>query len=61
MLIDHHQRVDDVAFRLRHLLAFFIPNHRVEIDFFEGHIAHEVHAHHNRPGNPEENDIKSGF
>src|SRR5438094_783218 len=44
--------VDDVAARLRHLLALFVPYHRVQQDGAEGHPAHEMQTEHRHPGDP---------
>ena len=30
------------------------------IDFVEGHVVHELKAHHDHAGNPEEDDVKTG-
>ena len=53
------ERIDDVAFRLRHLIALLISNHRVEVNFMKGNITHEVNSHHDHARNPEEKDVRS--
>ena len=32
----------------------------MNISLFERHFFHDVHTHHHHPGNPEENDVKTG-
>ena len=59
VLIDQNQGVDHVPLGLRHLLAFFIPHHGVQVNFSERHFTHEVHSHHDHPSDPEEDDVKA--
>ena len=59
MLRNDRQGINDIPFGLGHLLAFFVPDHRVEIDFPKWNIPHKMDAHHNHSGHPEENDIKA--
>ena len=58
--IDQVERVEDVAFRLRHLLAFRVPDQAVDVDFTERHVLHEVQAQHDHAGDPEEDDVEAG-
>ena len=64
--VDHIQRVDNVALRFGHLLAFVIADQAGHVDGFKRHlrlavfIFDEVHGHHDHAGNPEEDDIEAG-
>ena len=42
VLLHHHQRVDDVTGRLRHLLAVLVAYQGMEVDILKGHLVHEV-------------------
>ena len=59
--IDEQKRIDDVAFRLRHLETRFVANECMEIDVFERRLAHEMNAEHHHAGDPEEDDIGPRF
>src|SRR5690606_2690604 len=64
--VDHVQRVDDVTLRLGHLVAVLVPDQAGDIHGMEGYlwgavfVFHEVHGHHDHPGNPEEDDVETG-
>ena len=60
VLPDHHQRIDDVARGLGHLLAELVAHERVQVDVAEGHLVHEVQAHHHHSRHPEEEDVETG-
>jgi hypothetical protein len=52
--VDQVERVEDVALRLRHLLAFLVADDRVDVDVLERDAAGEPGRHHDHPGDPEE-------
>ena len=56
-LVDHPERVDDVALRLRHLLALGIADEARQVDGVEGLAVGQVEAQHHHPGDPEEDDV----
>ena len=58
--VDQLERVDDVAFRLRHLLALLVADQRMDVDVAERHFFHDVQAHHHHAGDPEEDDVEAG-
>ena len=58
--VDQLERIDDVALRLRHLLALLVADQRVDVDLAERHLVHEVEAHHHHAGDPEEDDVEAG-
>ena len=58
--VDEVERVDDVALRLRHLLAVLVADQAGDVDLAERHVAHELEAHHDHPGDPEEDDVEAG-
>ena len=60
IFLDHIERIDDIAFRLRHLLALLVAHKGVDIDRAERHILHEMQPHHHHAGDPEEDNIKAG-
>ena len=53
-------RRDHVALGLGHLLALFVPNHRVQVNLVERNLIHEMDSHHDHAGDPEENDVGAG-
>jgi hypothetical protein len=59
VLIHLFERVDDVALRLRHLLAVGVAHERVDDHFVEWCLTHEVHAHHQHARHPEEDDVEA--
>ena len=59
-LVDHLQGVDDVALGLAHLVAVHVAHQRVQVDILEGHVLHDVEAHHHHAGHPEEEDVEPG-
>ena len=58
--VDQVERIERVALRLRHLLAFGVAHERVDVDVAERHLAGEVQGHHDHPRDPEENDVEAG-
>ena len=66
IFVDQVERIDDIALRLRHLLPVLVAHQCVHIDGVERFdrvavlIFHEVQAHHHHPGDPEEDDVKTG-
>ena len=56
-LVDRLERVDDVALRLRHLLAVGVADQAGEVDRPEGLVAGQLDAQHHHPGDPEEDDV----
>ncbi|KAF5036847.1 hypothetical protein DSECCO2_570890 [anaerobic digester metagenome] len=59
VLVDHLQRVDDVARGLGHLLAVLVADQGVDVDVLEGHVVHELQAHHHHAGHPEKEDVEA--
>ena len=57
--VDQIDRVEDVAFRFRHFLAFRVAHQTMDVDLAERHLAHELQAHHDHACNPEEDDVES--
>ena len=53
------ERVEDVAFRLRHLLALVVADEAVDVYLPERHLAGEVHAEHHHARDPEEDDVEA--
>mmetsp|Transcript_23386 Transcript_23386/g.39949 ORF Transcript_23386/g.39949 Transcript_23386/m.39949 type:complete len:383 (-) Transcript_23386:1299-2447(-) len=58
---DGLQRVDDVALRLRHLLALPVTHEAVHVDRVKRGLAREFDAKHHHPSDPEEEDIVPGL
>ncbi len=58
--VDEVERVEGVALRLRHLLAFLVAHQRVDVDGAKRHFAGEVGRHHHHPRDPEEDDVEAG-
>ena len=58
--LDDLQGVDDVAVGLAHLLALVVAHQGVDVDVPEGHVAHELQAHHHHARHPEEEDVEAG-
>ena len=58
--VDQVERIDDVALRLRHLLALLVADQRVDVDVAERHLVHHVEAHHHHARDPEEDDVEAG-
>ena len=58
--VDQVQRIDHVAPRFRHLVAFVIADQAMHVHLPERHIAHELKTHHHHAGHPEEQDIEAG-
>ena len=60
-LVDDAERVDDVALRLRHLLAVRVADQAGQVDGVERLPVGEVEAEHHHPGDPEEDDVVAGL
>ena len=60
VFVDQLERIDDVAFRLRHLGAVLVAHQRVDVDGAERHLLHEMQAHHHHARDPEEDDVEAG-
>ena len=58
--VDEVQGVEDVPLRLRHLLPVRVEHEAVDVDVVERHVVHELDAHHDHPGDPEEDDVEPG-
>ena len=58
--IDDVERVDDIALRFGHLLAFAIANQAVYVDVAKRHIAVELQAEHDHARDPEKYDVETG-
>ena len=58
--VDEVERVEHVALRLRHLLAFLVAHDRVDVDVAKRHFAGEVGRRHDHPRDPEEDDVEAG-
>ena len=52
--------IEDVALRLRHLVAVRVANEAVDVDLPKGHVPHELEPEHDHPGDPEEDDVEAG-
>ena len=52
--------VEDVALRLRHLVAVAVAHESVDVHFAERHVAHELQPEHDHAGHPEEDDVEAG-
>ena len=60
VLVDELDRVEDVAERLRHLLALLVADEGMDVDVAERHLAGQLELHHHHPGDPEEDDVEAG-
>jgi hypothetical protein len=58
--IDEVEGIEHVALRLGHLLPMGVTHQAVDVDLAERHVAHELEAHHDHAGHPEENDVETG-
>ena len=58
--VDQVDRVEHVALRLRHLLAFGIADQAMHIDVLERDLAGDVLGHHDHARDPEEDDVEAG-
>ena len=58
--VDQVDRVEHVALRLRHLLAFAIADQAMHIDVLERDLAGDLLGHHDHAGHPEEDDVETG-
>ena len=58
--VDHVERIDRVALRLRHLLALGVAHDGVDVDVAERHLAGEVQGRHDHARDPEEDDVEAG-
>jgi hypothetical protein len=57
--VNEVERIQNVAFRLRHLVALVIAHESVDVDFAERYIADELEPHHQHAGDPEEDDVEA--
>ena len=57
--VDEIDGVEDIALGLGHLVAVGVAHQAVDVNLAEGHIAHELEAHHDHAGHPEEDDVKA--
>ena len=55
------ERVDDVALRLRHLLAVRVADEPGQVDRVERLDAGQLEPEHHHPGDPEEDDVVAGL
>ena len=60
VVVDDAERIDDVAFRLRHLRAFLVANQAVDVDGRKRRLLPEMQTHHHHPRDPEEDDVPAG-
>ncbi len=58
--VDDVERIERVAFALRHLGAFGIADHAVDIDVAKWHATGEVRRHHHHACDPEKDDVVAG-
>ena len=58
--VDQIDRIDDVALRLRHLVAVLVADQPGDVDLAERHVAGELQAHHDHARDPEEDDVEAG-
>ena len=54
------ERIDNVSFRLRHLLPFRIEDNSGDVHRFEWNIIHELQAKHHHSRDPKEDDVVCG-
>ena len=57
-LVHHLERIDDVPLRLGHLLAALVAHESGDVDVAERDVAGELHAGHDHPRDPEEDDVE---
>ena len=57
--VDQVERIDDVALRLRHLLAVLVADEPGDVDLAERHVARELEPEHDHAGDPEEDDVEA--
>jgi len=60
VLVDHHERIDHVPERLRHLLPSEVTHHPMDVSIPERHVFHEMDAHHHHARHPERDDVVAG-
>ncbi len=58
--VDQVDGVEHVALGLGHLVAVGVAYQAVDIDFLERYVVHELQAHHDHAGDPEEDDVEAG-
>ena len=58
--VDEVDGVEHVALGLGHLVAVGVAHQAVDVDLAEGHVVHELQAHHDHAGHPEEDDVEAG-
>ena len=59
--VDDVERVERVAFALRHFLAFGVTDHAVHVNVAKRNAAGEMHRHHDHPCYPEEKDVVTSY
>ena len=52
--VDEVERIDGITLHLAHLRARFVDDQAVQEHPPEGHVPHEMHAHHDHASDPEE-------
>jgi hypothetical protein len=58
--VDQVERVDDVALRLRHLLAVLVADQPGDVDLAERDVARKPETQHDHAGHPEKDDVEAG-
>ena len=58
--VDQVDGVEDVALRLRHLVAVAVAHQPVDVHLAERDVAHEPEPEHDHAGDPEEDDVEAG-
>ncbi len=58
--VNQVERVEHIAFRLRHFLSVLIAYQAVNIDLPKGYIAHELQAQHDHSRDPEKDNVEAG-
>ena len=58
--VDQVDRVQHIALGLGHLGAVRVAHEAMDIDLAKRHVVHEFQAHHDHPGDPEEDDVEAG-
>ena len=56
--VDHLERIDAVAERLRHLATLYIAHRTSQIHIAERQLTHELEAGHDHTRDPEEQDLR---
>ena len=58
---DQVQRIGRIPQRLGHLASLFVADDAGEIDIFKWHITHPFIAGHDHAGDPEEDNVRTGY